>query len=59
VKTIVKLQRQTRETVYEVDLPFIPEGALLRTPESTSTRVVMSAIDIAPANGPVQTLVVM
>lgn len=58
MKTIVKLMRQSRETVYEVDLPFVPEGALLRTPESASSRVVLSAIDIAPADGPVQTLVV-
>lgn len=58
MKTIVKLVRQTRETVYEVDLPFVPEGALVRTPEAASTRVVVSAIDIAPASGPVQTLVV-
>jgi len=48
-----------KETVYdEMDLPYIPEGALLRTPHVASCRVVVSAIDIAPASGPIQTLVV-
>lgn len=59
MKTIVKLVRDTRETVYDaVDLPFIPEGALLRTPHAAACRVIISAIDIAPADGAVQTLVV-
>jgi hypothetical protein len=59
MKTIVKLARGTRETVYdELDLPFIPEGAHMRTPHAVSCRVILSTVDISPAGGAVQTLVV-
>jgi hypothetical protein len=59
MKTIVKLARGTKETAYEpVDLPFIPEGALMRTPHAASCRVIMAVVDISPADEPVQTLVV-
>jgi hypothetical protein len=59
MKTVVKLARGTRETVYEpVDLPFIPEGAILATPHAASCRVIMACVDISSAEGPVQTLVV-
>lgn len=59
MKTIVKLERGMTETVYDaLDLPFVPEGALLRTPHAAACRVIVSAIDISPADGPVQTLVV-
>lgn len=59
MKTIVKLARGTRETVYdEMDLPYVPEGALMATPHAAACRVIVSCIDISPASGPVQTLVV-
>jgi hypothetical protein len=59
MKTIVKLVRGTRETVYDpIDLPFIPEGALMATPHAVACRVIVSTIDISPADGAVQTLVV-
>jgi hypothetical protein len=59
MKTIVKLSRGTRETVYDpVDLPFIPEGAIMATPHAASCRVIISCVDISLAEGPVQTLVV-
>lgn len=42
MRTEVKVQRGTRETVYVVDLPIIPEGHTI----------------ISPASGPVQVLLV-
>lgn len=59
MKTIVRLVRGPRETEYDpLDLPYVPEGALIRTPHAPACRVLMCAIDISPADGPVQTLVV-
>jgi hypothetical protein len=59
VKTIVKLTRGTRETTYEgLDLPYIPEGAVLHVPHGENCRVIVNNIDICPADGPEQTLVV-
>lgn len=59
MKTIVRLVRGTSETKYEpLDLPYVPEGARVHTPHMPSCRVLMCAIDISPADGPVQTLVV-
>lgn len=60
MKTEVKLQRGTRETVYEVDLPLIPEGHTILTPASPEiwTRVTLSYVDISSAGGPVQVVVV-
>lgn len=59
MKTIVKLARGMKETVYdELDLPYIPEGALFTTPHAASCRVIISRVDISLASGPVQTLVV-
>lgn len=58
MKTEVKLIRGTRETVYEVDLPHIPEGATIHTPEKSHCRVALSSIDISLVSGPTQILVV-
>jgi hypothetical protein len=58
VKTEVKVQRGTRETVYTVDLPVIPEGHTIMTPVAENCRVVCSYVDISPASGPVQVVVV-
>lgn len=59
MKTIVKLARGTKETVYDpVDLPFIPEGTVMATPHAAACRVIIACVDISPADGAVQTLVV-
>jgi hypothetical protein len=58
MKTEVKVQRGTRETVFTVDLPIVPEGHTLMTPVMENCRVLFSCVDICPASGPVQVLVV-
>lgn len=58
MKTEVKVQRGTRETVFVVDLPIIPEGHTVMTPVTENSRVVLSYVDISPASGPVQVVVV-
>jgi hypothetical protein len=58
VKTEVKVQRGTRETVYIVDLPIVPEGHTIMTPVTENSRVAFAYVDISPASGPVQVLVV-
>jgi hypothetical protein len=58
VKTEVKVQRGTRETVFEVDLPIVPEGHTITTPVAENCRVVFSYVDISPASGPIQVVVV-
>jgi hypothetical protein len=55
MKTEVKLNRGTRETVWELDLPLIPEGQMLivnANPEIA--HVYNSYINITKASGPVQ-----
>lgn len=58
MKTEVKLQRGTRETVYEVDLPLIPEGHTLSVPDAEWCRVIGSYVDIRRASGPIQVVFV-
>lgn len=58
MKTEVKVQRGTRETVYTLDLPVIPEGHTVMTPVMENCRVLFSYVDISPASGPVQVLLV-
>jgi hypothetical protein len=58
VKTEVKVQRGTRETVFTVYLPIIPEGHTIMTPVTEFSRVSVSYVDISPASGPVQVVVV-
>lgn len=58
MKTEVKVQRGTRETVYTLDLPIIPEGHVIMTPVADNCRVLFSYVDISSASGPVQVLVV-
>jgi hypothetical protein len=59
VKTEVKVQRGTRETVYTVDLPIVPEGYTITTPVTEFSRVAASYVNISPASGPVQVLLVV
>lgn len=59
MKTEVKVQRGTRETVYTLDLPIIPEGYTITTPVTEFSRVAVSYVDISPASGPVQVLLVI
>lgn len=59
MKTEVKYQYGgTREKVYEVDLPVIPEGHSLCVPDKEFCRVVLSYVDITSTRGPRQILVV-
>lgn len=58
MKTEVKLQRGTRETVYEVDLPLIPEGHTLAVPDAEWCRAVRCYVDIRRASGPIQVVLV-
>lgn len=57
MKTEVKVQRGTRETVFTVDLPLIPEGHTIMTPVAENCRVLVSYVDISPASGPVQVVI--
>lgn len=57
--TEVKVQRGTRETVFTLDLPLIPEGYTITTPVTENSRVAFSYVDISPASGPVQVLLVV
>lgn len=58
MKTEVKLQRGTRETVYEVDLPLIPEGHILSVPDLEWCTAVRCYVDIRRASGPLQVVIV-
>jgi hypothetical protein len=60
MRTEVKLEfrHTTREMVWEVDLPTVPKDHLICVPTYDWCTVVLSYINISPASGPMQVLVV-
>lgn len=55
MRTEVRFVSASDDTVYEIDLPHIPEGTLIRTPNKEG-RVHTSGIDISIPGRPKQVL---